>query len=47
MKDTVVINRLNQLLLERKEEYKIFGATEEDKQKDIEINNKIKDLELE
>lgn len=44
MKDKV--NRLKQLLAGRKEEYKLFGMTLEDKQEDIQINNKIKELEL-
>ncbi len=44
MKDTLKIDRLKQLLDGRKEEYKIFGATTEDKEKDIQIERKIKEL---
>ena len=46
MKDTLEIDRLKELLAGRREEYKIFGATSTDRQKDIEINNKIKELGL-
>ena len=47
MRDAVEINRLKELLAGRKVEYEVFGATSEDKQEDVLINNKIKKLELE
>ncbi len=45
MKDTFEIERLEELLKGRKEEYEIFGATTRDLAKDNQIRNKIRELE--
>lgn len=45
MTNTLEIQRLKQLLAGRKEEYKIWGATYEDREKDIQISSKIKELQ--